>query len=275
MAHQRDELSTMDQLHQFELELMDEVDRICREHDIPYFLDSGSALGAVRHGGFIPWDDDMDIGMLRSDYDRFLEIAGRELKPEYALQTHETDPHVYKFYAKIRKNNTLYPSRISGKYENQGIAIDLFAFDRIADDEATAREELQRLRKLYRLIRIRATWRETGNMARKICGLLLHIVSEKRLRARYHKLCTMHNDTEASRVCCYLYKMSQKKELFFDIDRMMPVKPVRFEDRVYRIMNDPDHYLTVMYGDYMKLPDEEDQKMPDLSRVVFNTKESQ
>ena len=72
------------------LRILKVVDHICRRHQIPYWLCSGTLLGAVRHGGFIPWDDDLDIAMLREDYERFLAVAGCELPPDMFLQTKET-----------------------------------------------------------------------------------------------------------------------------------------------------------------------------------------
>ena len=84
-----------------ELEILLEVDRVCRENGIEYFLDGGTAVGAVRHGGFIPWDDDVDIGMTRENYEKFLEIAPEKLKNDYFLQTRKTDKKAPYMYAKV------------------------------------------------------------------------------------------------------------------------------------------------------------------------------
>ena len=103
-------LADQDDLHlikQFELELLDEFLRICKKYDLQYFLAGGSCLGAVRHGGFIPWDDDIDIGMPREDYDRFCEIAASELDDRFTLQNYRTEPNCGLF-GKIRRKNTIY-----------------------------------------------------------------------------------------------------------------------------------------------------------------------
>ena len=102
------EKSVLRRLQQTEFEILKEFDRICKKHNIQYFLDSGTALGAARHKGFIPWDDDIDVGMLRSDYEHFLEICPKELEQKYFLQTIETDPGCPCLFAKIRKNGTIY-----------------------------------------------------------------------------------------------------------------------------------------------------------------------
>ncbi len=87
------------------LELLKELDRVCKKHEIKYQLFCGSALGAVRHKGFIPWDDDLDVAMLRSEYQRFLEIAPSELGEQYFLQA-ELSPNWSMFFSKLRKNWT-------------------------------------------------------------------------------------------------------------------------------------------------------------------------
>mgnify|MGYP000349789362 CR=1 FL=1 len=91
-----------------QLSILEETDRICRKHNIPYWLDGGSLLGAMRHGGFIPWDDDIDIAMRKEDLERFIAVAPSELRPGLFMQTPESDPeHTDPIY-KIRDLNSLY-----------------------------------------------------------------------------------------------------------------------------------------------------------------------
>ena len=109
------------------------IDYICREHHLRYWMCSGTLLGAVRHQGFIPWDDDLDICMIREDYDRFIQIAQQELPSDLFLQTRETDPN-YDYLAlpcKIRdKKSLIISTGIEKKKYQMGLFIDIFPADR-------------------------------------------------------------------------------------------------------------------------------------------------
>ncbi len=120
-----------------ELDLLAEFDRVCKKYDIKYVADSGTLLGAIRHKGFIPWDDDIDVGMLRSEYERLCEIAPLEFKEPYFFQTEKTDPTSARGHAQLRNSNTtgILLSEIEVKRPfNQGIFIDIFPFDNVPDD---------------------------------------------------------------------------------------------------------------------------------------------
>lgn len=94
------------------LELLEVIDVICRKHQIPYWLSSGTLIGAARHKGFIPWDDDLDIEMLRSDYLRLLKVLPQELPDNLALQTNETDPNYIFIYGKLRDKDSHWKKQI-------------------------------------------------------------------------------------------------------------------------------------------------------------------
>jgi hypothetical protein len=113
------------------LEILLEVDKICKKHDISYWLSSGTLIGALRHDGFIPWDDDLDIEMMRSDYMRLMEVLPKELPDWLVLQNSDTDPNYFYFYAKVRdkRSKMLEQNSYDRMWQEQGIYIDIFPME--------------------------------------------------------------------------------------------------------------------------------------------------
>lgn len=118
------------QLQLYELEILDEFVRLCRKHALRYFLVGGTLLGAARHQGFIPWDDDIDVAMPREDYDRFASLCAAGRDARFFYQSHDTDPGYYLSYAKLRRNGSeYYEERFSRSRFHKGIFIDIFPLD--------------------------------------------------------------------------------------------------------------------------------------------------
>ena len=113
-----------------ELDILKEFIRVCNELNVKYFLDSGTLLGCIRHGGFIPWDDDIDVSMPREDYEIFLKEGQKLLKNKYFLQTYKTDPEYTMGFAKIRNSETTFiESSVKNLKINHGVYIDIFPLD--------------------------------------------------------------------------------------------------------------------------------------------------
>ena len=115
------------------LEMLKELDRICSKHNIPYFLYWGTLLGAIRHNGFIPWDDDLDVGMMRKDYLRLLKVLPAELPEHIVLQTNDTDRNYFYMFAKLRyRHSFIDEGSYDRVFKERGIFIDIFPFDKIS-----------------------------------------------------------------------------------------------------------------------------------------------
>lgn len=150
----------MKRVWEAELDILARIKEICARHDLKWYAGGGTLLGAVRHGGFIPWDDDIDIDMPREDYEKFLKCAAVELEPPYFLQSHQTERSFPFDMAKVRNSNTtgfIENEKLNGW--NLGIFVDIFPVDKEPDDKALKNSGRNEIRKLIRLLDI--TTRQT------------------------------------------------------------------------------------------------------------------
>ena len=267
---------TLDKVHAVLLEMIDEVDRICRKNNIVYFLEGGTALGQVRHGGFIPWDDDVDLGMLRNDYNKFIEIAKKELNPMYVVQTHDNEPLYTNFHLKIRKLYTIYPQGYNKDYKYKGIQLDIFPFDNIPDNKIV-RYLYQRRVRLFRRFIVILVKPVHGSILKRlgqmIIKYLMKICYGDSYRRYFEGLCVKYNEKETQCVTSHISHYSWKKNLAIRRDSILPVKDVQFEDRSYMQMNVPTDLLTEKFGsNYMELPPEGKRHTHLIGDVIFDTR---
>ncbi len=262
--------ATLRKLQLVELEILEQIDKICTDNGIPYFLDSGTALGAVRHGGFIPWDDDVDIGMMREDYERFLSVAEKELDSQYCIQTRENEPNYGKYNAKIRKRNTFFPETRSENMKERGIFIDVYPFDFTDSDIKKANRHINKARKMFLLLRFIQSDSKKQPTVKKILRKAARLIyPEKQLERRYLSLCRKYANKNTSNITCFSYRMARDKNLIFAFDEMVPSHRISFEGKELLIMNNPDYYLKTMYNDYMTLPPEEKRISHISGEVIF------
>lgn len=239
--------------------ILKEVHRICEKHNIKYFLEGGTLLGAIRHKGFIPWDDDLDISMLREDYEKFLKVADKELSDKFFLQTMDTDPHynVYHIPLKVRHNGSVFieEQEENEKYHN-GIYIDIFPIDRIP--ESGLKYKLQaKLSKFLLLMKMNISKRDAYSLrffVRTGFQLLGRLISGRFIR-RILALTLKWNRESRAKVYTYgpelVWSNTYKEEDLF------PLRKVKFEDEEFWAPNNPDAILTNFYGNYMELPPED------------------
>lgn len=253
---------TLNKLHLTLFEILTEIDRICRDNDIKYFLDSGSALGAVRHGGFIPWDDDIDIGMLRKDYEHFLKIAQNSFDKKYFLQTRDTDDKYNKLHAKVRKNDTIFLESI---YDNKkmhcGVFVDIFPFDKVPYKFS---KFFIWLNQLYQRMFV-YKYVEDGEPRNRIKLWLSGLIVGSYPNRRFDFLCKLFNNTKASGLISYNYFF--REHFVFDSKDFSKTIEISFEGKRFYIMNGYDNYLKRMYGDYMQLPPKDKQIVHELKEL--------
>ncbi len=128
--------SQMKQVWAVQLNLLTELLRVCKNHDIKIFACAGTLLGAVRHQGYIPWDDDIDLMLYRKDYDKLCQVASQEFKDPYFFQTEYNDPGSLRGHAQLRDSRTTAILNNDAPGINQGIFIDIFPLDSVVDDDA-------------------------------------------------------------------------------------------------------------------------------------------
>lgn len=245
---------------QIQLEIMDEVHRICENHAITYYMIGGTLLGAVRHGGFIPWDLDIDIGMPREEYDRFKAVCQQELKDCYVYLDHNSARNYMRPHAMIANKNT----RIHIKYDHLnpktmdlGVYLDIFPLDNAPDDEVLRQKQAEALKKIrkFKSFRIpysysRKAWKRCAHYA---VSALLSWAPVREINRRQQALMQTYRDQQTRCICSMASQYVYSKQC---MPREVYGKPVKlaFEGREFYAPERYDEYLTRLYGDYMQLP---------------------
>ena len=237
--------------------MLREFDRICRKHGIRYFLSGGSMLGAARHGGFIPCDDAVDVGMLREDFNRFKEIAPSELNEKYSYQSFTNQNGYHFFFDRITAKNTYFASRYSDGYEMpKGFSIDIFVYDRVPDNPKSWRKHWKRLMNKRLLMNVRWKNEPRGEgKARLISKLLLPFLKLKIMDSyslSYDKATRKYEHTDSHTIMVpatdHIYRDAMPREWFTE------VIPWKFEDVDTFMPKGYDGFLKIWYGDnYMQM----------------------
>ena len=262
---------TLNHLHEVELTILDDFVKICKDNNLTYFLTGGTMLGAVRHTGFIPWDDDIDIGMPRVDYDKFIKIGPKALGNKYYLECFEYNKKYYMPFAKIKKNNTIFDEGFFKDDEmHKGIYIDIIPFENVEEINLSLKIRAVIVRNIIDTMFYKNHMRKLSKTRRPLLVLLLSLFTKNRLMKIQHYFLTMckNNNSKYINALAGSYHYLKETNLREDI---IPPKEVLFEGKTYNGMNKPDIYLSKLFGNYMALPKEENRinHMPE--RIVFDT----
>lgn len=256
-------------IHKTELEILIEFDRICRKHNIIYSIDGGTLLGAVRHGGFIPWDDDADVIMTRNEYDKFVSVVDKELNSDkfYLQDMFRTSGYRWG-YAKLRRKGTLFvrENQEHMPYE-QGIFMDIFVCDNVPDNYIM-RSICNFISYVYRKILYSPVGKRTSKGVKKIIYSIMNCIPEKKIKSSYKKYIRFRNRKMTSWVKCLTFPACNKT-FGYKRNWYEDTEDIIFEDVKLKACKEYDEYLSFLYGDYMQLPPLEKRKVHPVSKIKF------
>lgn len=248
------------------LDILHEVDKICKKHQITYFLEAGSALGAQRYQKFLPCDDDIDIALLRDDYDKFLACAEKELPEGFLVQKLSPGKQYPYPYAQIVMDHTCFVRYDFSKLNmHLGIHIDVAPLDYVPAEENLQKEQFEKVRKITKLIRSKMIpqYFAGKNVFKKLfvnsTYYLLKLVPLRILMKIQYRAFTKYNHEKTAYVgdLCTHYK----KLPVFEVNKLLPISKCYFEDGEYPVPGDIDYYLSIMYDDYKKLSPRENSSV--------------
>ena len=256
-----------------ELKVLKEIRRVCAKHDIKYFLTGGTLIGAVRHKGFIPWDDDIDIAMMRPDYDRFLEVAPKELGPEYELLCIQQDERIGTFFSKVVLKDTVYRNvQQPAELKKFGFLVDVLPYDTIYDNKLLAKLYFCWLNFCVVLYSMKNGYHNGTTKfkrfvaeAMKLCFFWVPKAWLRRTIINYpYRLNKKQTNTRAYLSGRYGIPREMRSAYLFDEYTELP-----FEDDSFMVLKEYHAFLTELFGDYMKLPPESERHTHQVAELDF------
>ena len=241
--------------------MLKSVDEVCQRLNIDYWLEGGTLLGAIRHQGFIPWDDDLDISMPRLSYEKFLAAAPSLLPKHLFLQTAQSDPGYFNMSAplKIRDRNSRFVEvhETGNEPYQQGIFIDVFVYDTLNQNIAKSKQQQFIAKKILRLLRSKHSKISMGHHA-KFYDFLARFYSTSQLEHKLHDIINsskqLHSPWMGYGYDCVNQNRVHKDDIY-------PLRRVPFEDGQFCIAHRSEVILEQLFGDYMQLPPEHDRVM--------------
>lgn len=263
----------MNELQKVEFELFVCFDEICKKIGVDYFLLCGSALGAVRHNGFIPWDDDFDVGMYRDDYSKFMDLAPALLPEGIFLQNYKSDPFAPFNFAKLRNSNTTFIEKSISKLDmNHGIYMDIFPLDGYPK-ETNEQKKLSVAKKNFArklICAYDAKFSIKGKILVFVLRLLGYHKRTAKTLSKYEAFVSKYMVEESDIICSHGNKYGEKDYIpkeYYGNGTYATFQGVRV-----RIPEKYDEYLTCLYGDWHTPPPEDERKEIHPCEVMDTTK---
>lgn len=252
------------------LEIMKYIDAVCRKNGIVYYIMGGTALGAIRHGGFIPWDDDLDIFMTPQEYAKFKSVMEREGNPNYVLQEWRTVKD-YLEYAKVRMNGTTFIEENFKDRKNmhQGIYVDIMILHKVPESKFMQKMVYYESKFVTLYALSQRNWKPKNKGQAMMLRLLKFLPCQFISKICYRHIYKYDDMTDNFKYCYWITPAKFRSGLFdkkfFDAPIDIP-----FEDAIFYGSKHIKDYLTYRYGDYMKLPSIEQQRAA-VHAYIFDT----
>lgn len=259
-----------------QLDMLELLLDVCDKHNIKIFAVAGTLLGAIRHKGFIPWDDDIDMGMLREDFNKLLEVGPSEFKEPYFFQTATTDDDYYSPLIRLRDSRTTaiinHESHNDFLHKcNNGIYIDIFPFDGLTDNLKKRRKQFFKVRLLNMVLRERIYVEKKAFLGRIRHFIFSKTINKKkrdRLFTKYNKICSMYSyDGD---MVALIQGSVYNKAYYWHLSDLVNVSYVPFENIMIPIPIGYKRCLEIQYGDYMEMPPIEKRGAHHAIAVVFD-----
>ena len=248
--------ASLEEIKEKMLKMLKAIDTVCRRHNINYWLSDGTLLGARRHKGYIPWDDDVDISMMRCDYNKFIEIAQKELGGDYFLQNRKTDIYYNNLVVstKVRDNKSLV-IEIDEDEEayNQGAFVDIFVMNQF--DSSDKKYRMKKF--FYRMKSIAKNHvYEYEPCNKKILKSVLSMIFIWESKTRLIRTISQENDrhVQSGDSIGHDYFTPTSNKYRFNYNDIFPLRNIEFEGGSFLAPNNVNKVLENIYGDYMKLP---------------------
>jgi lipopolysaccharide cholinephosphotransferase len=257
--------------------IADEIDRLCKKHNIRYSIIDGTLLGAVRHKGFIPWDDDMDVGIIRDDYEKFIAICENELDEKFGILNRKTDVDFPFNYTKITLKGThIVESFARDNAAQSQIFVDVFPVDKIPKDKNTRIKLAKKVSILKRILWMKKGYgkcirNESAKQRLKydVCKVLFSFIPYNKAVQVYSKFINDYKDLPNEDCYLGIYEFPETFNQECDSNTFDNLIQMDFEDRSYPAFAEYDKYLKTKYNDYMTLPPEKDRVNHGILEVDF------
>lgn len=252
-------ITDINEIKALEVQILRKFDEFCSQHNLKYCLTGGSLLGAVRHRGIIPWDDDIDIGMFRPDYDRLLELAS-DMPKDCRLFSIEKGDRSARLYGRVCDMGYVSIDKYYDQTLSNYFGIDVFPLEAVPSDEAEYAKFSRKIRLLRRMFIFSNSALFKGNgfakafILKPIPIIICKIIGSKRIFRMFRNLINKINYDDAQYIALLTGQYTENEQ--YPKDKYYKLLRLDFEGLKLPALESYDEYLTRLYGDYMQLPDE-------------------